>query len=355
MSLPGAADVPGPVVFDEGVRTSIQRRYGRLNEHVRPALHAAAVDPARSLFRAWLDNEVGRLEEAVRPGVLSRLRSEDGHFAALAEVASLALLRDAAGFTVALDPPIDGLTPDLLARHAASGEPALLAEVWSRAVPADAVKAERGWETLSRAVAKIEMPVRLMAIELDPERSRPPQKFECDRIVDHLRRRLAQGVPTVGWTTKTHGITFGVVERTARKASLVQVTESRSVDRSHVVEAIEEKVTRYRRAAERLDVPLLVILAAEPRSGLNAPFVEDVLAGKHVMAINFDARTVGPMTPRRQTLLRAHTPPAFDSSLSAVGFLDVRDGHDAEITVWPIADALRKLPPHKPSARIHLK
>ncbi|OIQ80317.1 hypothetical protein GALL_379350 [mine drainage metagenome] len=340
-------------VFDPATCSEIRRRYGDLDEYARPAVFSAALEPSRFALRKWLDHEVGRLDADGRAHVLNRLRGADSHSAALAELTGLALLRDAGGFTVALDPELDGLTPDLLAYDAVSNAPVLIAEVWTRSVSIDVVKAQRGWTALRKAVAKIRVPALLSVSVSDLDRSDPPGKIERDRIVDHLRTHLPRCLET-GWMTTCHGLTFEVVGRTQQSVRLLPVSTSRSIDRDHVVDAIETKVSRYRKLAERLALPLLVLLATEPRTGLDAAVVGDVLAGKNMVVVNFDRSTVGSMKTRNLTLRKTNAPPVFSQALSAVGFIDVHDGHDAELTIWPIVGSRRQLPAFADDPRVRV-
>jgi hypothetical protein len=134
------------------------------------------------------------------------------------------------------------------------------------------------------------------------------------------------------------------------------VTKSVSIDRDHVVRAIEDKVARYRHIVEETGLAFMVILAGERRTGLNEAFVSDVLNGRNVLTISFDAWTLGPMSSRKQTLRRSDEPPEFHPALSAVAYRDVRDGHDAELVIWRIKGARHTLPalPTSPRKRIRL-
>jgi len=238
-------------VFDPGTCADIRRRYGSLAAHVRPGVFSAALDPSKSTFRDWLDREVGELDEVGRAHVLGRLRSEGGHSAALAELVGRAVLRDGAGFAVTLDPELDGLTPDQLASNPSSGEPVLIAEVWSRSVPTDVVKAPA---QLGRAGS---------SDRKDPRASAPIRQRQRNWVVRSAgegRVRTDRQSPSKAPTARREpgglaghvcqGLNFEIAGTNARTARLLPVTASRSIDRDHVIDAIEAKLGRYRQVAD---------------------------------------------------------------------------------------------------------
>lgn len=342
-------------VFDSDFRAVLDRRFGQVDENVRPLVHATALAAERGALRAWLDTEVDRLDAAQLPHVLGQLRGDETHHGAVAELAALATLRDAAGLDVTLDPRLDDLTPDLLATDLATRDPVLVAEVCSRAVTAEVVAEQRRWNDLARAIARIRSTALLSVRAAGFARVGAPDAAEVKSIVDHLSKYLTHGSAHVGWTTTYLGLVFQVVGRTQGHALMVPVTAARTIDRDHVIDMIERKVHKYRRLVLARRLPFIVVLASEPRTGLGAPLVESVLAGTDSLVFEFDNATTGDMHARRHQLRRTDAKPLFDPALAAVGFVDVRDGADAVMTIWPIDGAPHPVPALPSGPRLRLR
>jgi hypothetical protein len=342
------------VVFEDAIRASIERRFGRADPSVWPPVVALALDAARAPLRAWLDDEVSRMAPERLSKVLGQLRGDGTAFSAVAELAAGALLRDVAGLAVTHEPDLDGQTPDFVAHDSTSGQPVLIAEVETRGTNEQVAADQRKWLELNKAVGTIGSPVVLIAGI--SQRNGPPTHAEVASIVRHLKGCLPPGGRPVGWLTSAAGITFQVAHVTdSPKARLLPVSVFPIVDRDHVVNGINDKVGKYRSVANSRGLPLLVVLAAGPRSGLNATFVNDVLAGGDTMVVTINPAGTGIGQSRQHTLRQTDAPPLFDAALSAVGFIDVRDGYDAQLTMWPIDGAPRPLPILPLSDRILLR
>lgn len=327
-------------VFGDDVRRQLVREFADLPTRSQPALYAAAVSPEYGALRTWLGDELASMGESGRPQLVGRLQTVDGYSGALSELAAHAVLRDHGGLKVELGPQLGVQSPDLLATDRHTGRTAFVADVWTRTAPGDVLRAEKAWANLSREARKTKVPLRVDILRMSRETA--PGAVERKRILSVLGARLRAGV-VPGQEISCEGMVFRVVGRTDGALQLISPSVARTVDRDHVVEAIETKVARYGALADELDAPLVVIVAAEPLSGLTLDFVEGTLRGLQLLSMNFDVSTVGPSTFRTLKLRRTAAPPVFDTRLSAVAFLDVRNGYDSVLTAWPMPDAVRPL------------
>jgi len=305
--------------------------------------------------REWLDREVSYQAGANRSRVLKQLRNAESFSAAFAELSALSLLREELDCDVVLEAELDGQTPDLVVRSRENGGDQFIAEVWTRTIPADIVKREQNWLLLSKAVGRIPIPVQLDLHVAGTAELRPPGDAERKRIVQDLRRWLGSGARHPRARVTSCGLTFEVVGATRARASLLPISVVRTIDRDRIVDAIEAKVVKYRKVAASRGLPLVVIVSAQARTGLTRDVVEEVLRGKNVLVFDFDLRTLGRMTSAPRTLRKSAAPPAFDATLSAVAFLDVRAGYDAHISVWPINGASRPLTSLTNSRRVEVR
>lgn len=169
---------------------------------------------------------------------------------------------------------------------------------------------------------------------------------------DQGRRRIEQGVrawlaseDATSQVIDIEGLTFRVVgDSCTGRAEMLPVQDGASAHRQIVVEAIQRKVSKYRRTVEEMNLPFLVVLSADPRTGLNPDLVTSILAGNNTTSTVLPANSVGPISMGPIQLLQTHTPPGFDRALSAVAWLEINDGADAELTCyWANEQAPRRV------------
>lgn len=107
--------------------------------------------------------------------------------------------------------------------------------------------------------------------------------------------------------------------------------------------AISDKVSRYTGLADSLDVPLLVVLAAEPALPLSKDFLGRALAGVQALTIAFDPFRPGPIATGPMRLNEQDVPAAFDPVLSAVGWLQTGIDQPGSMTLFHVLSAARPL------------
>jgi hypothetical protein len=266
---------------------------------------------------------------------------------ALAELAAGYVMRQP-GYSVDFGPQLNGLTPDIIVTD--PGGPRLIVEVWRRVLSRTVAARNAQWAELGRQVRRIAIPVLLAVASTAPGVVEPPDAASRRRIEQSLRRWLVSGEPRLTPTHVCQDLVFRVVGRTTTGcAEILPVRDGATADRKDVVEAIERKVRRYRRVAEELDLPLLVVLSADPDTVLDASHVGSILAGQNSVAMTLPVFGVGAINSGPIELRRMDTPPVFDPALSAVAWLEINDGVHATLApLWPNPRTTRPVEPLKP-------
>ncbi|WP_375504515.1 hypothetical protein [uncultured Jatrophihabitans sp.] len=339
-----------PLLFTEDLIASMRQRFSALPEPLRPSIWHHAVHPLHADMRAWLEGHLASLDDNVRDQFLSRLRSEQLYTQALAEIATAHVVTQP-GYAVEYGPEIDGLTPDLRVTDPC-GRP-LLVEVWRRGVPQASTRRNNGWAQLARAVQRIPVPLAI-AVDLSDRPSAQPQAV-IDPPDDAARRTLV-AVLRDWLTSRTDSdsgmlvvdhLRFRVVgTTTSGRTELLPVTDGVSARREDVVHAIEAKVKKYRRIAERYDLPLLIVLSADDGTALNVRQVEDILAGQNSITMTIPQWGLGVIDSGPIKMRQSDAPPKFNAALSGIGWLDIRDGVHAQIEmIWQNPAAARPVEP----------
>lgn len=135
---------------------------------------------------------------------------------------------------------------------------------------------------LAQVVAKVRVPV-LLAVDSDQRSaSDPPLPGEVSVIAKSPGRWLQSGESLAGGSLAVAGYIFTDYGRyDGDSAVLLPVTLATHADSRHVWDAVNNKVRRYRKLAMEHSVPFVVVLSAEPRSGLDYDLVASALGGRN--------------------------------------------------------------------------
>jgi hypothetical protein len=316
----------------------IEHRFASVHEYVRPKLWAHAIQPQYAELRAWINDQVDGFDRMAVGELLSRLGDPARHTQVVAELATGAAMRTH-GYSVQFNPTIDDLTPDLIVTDDEGHR--LMAEVWTRGLAEDAVSRNKQWAGLAQRIRKVPAPVALAASAAQPGGAAPPDARMRKRMEAELRRWLIEP-RRVGASYRCDDLIFRVVGTTTTGyAELLPIREAAATDRKDVVEAIERKVKKYRRLADRHDMPFIVVLSADDGTGLTADHVDSILEGNNTVTMNIPIDAVGPIDSGPIELRMTDAPPRFDPALSAVAWLDVNNGADAQLVAWDLPTAAR--------------
>lgn len=350
-----AVDDAGPCapggVFDPEWVEGLRRRFAGRPESDRPDLYFTAVAPERAGVRAWIETQVEGLTESTRADMIARLRNDKEFVGAFHELAAAAVFRDA-GSTVKVQPRLDGKTPDLLVTPL--GGPRIVVEVWTRSTPDDVRGARRSWQALMERVRGIPCPVGLVVEGPRQDRHlQPPDSNQAKQMAAALREWLLRSPRNVGDAFRFDGYTFRVaVELPGMTARLAHPGPGGTVDSDLVIEAILTKTRRYADVAERLEAPLVVVVAADSSMPLSLGFLQAALQGRQTFEVTIPAAGSGLISDHTAQMRREHVP-FWDPRLSAVGWLDPSLG-DPYLTLVPLGGARRPLP-SLASARISVE
>lgn len=332
------------LLFDAKTVSNLKIKFDSLPAYLRPALFETATSPALEPLRLWLELQYADLPKTTRNSFASRLRSPNHFVQAVSEIATEAILIRA-GYSVDFEPKFSNLTPDLLARDSSGN--GLLIEVWTRSIDKTITKQALTWHSLTDKLKEIDAGLVLRVSSSDPDRSAaPPKQESLMRIKHEVVKWLVDSNVIVGDSFESEGFIFQS-EATSQSGhvEVIPVTQSVTVDRMHVLKAIATKVQRYKHLASELNLPLITVISSTNGTGLDREFVHSVLKGKNSTAIKFGIGTFGPIVLRPVTLLNSEEPPTFNPILSAVAWLDVNSGENAQLTIWPLAGANHTLPP----------
>jgi hypothetical protein len=343
---------PRPNVLPDGFSSpftpesvaAIEKRCAMLAPHERPILWRHAALPEHEQLRSWLDNQLRRLDATTAREFAARLRDSRRYTQALAELATGYVLRQP-GYGVEFAPRLGQLTPDLIVTE--PGGQRLIVEVWRRGQSQATVRRNAGWDELARQVRRIPLPVAIHVHSAARTVVEPPDAAGRRSVERGLRAWLGPGGVPATSSIEIEGLEFRVVGTTnTGRAEILPVQASATTDRKDIVEAIEKKVGRYRRLAEEMDLPLVVVLSADPDTGLDASLVGHVLAGSNAMTMTIPIFAVGAFDSGKIEMRRTDAPPVFDSALSAVAWLEINDGVRASLDpLWPNPVATRKVLP----------
>ena len=327
--------------FDDATVAAIESRFALLADYERPILWQHAALPHFAPLRAWLHKELAGLDPNVARGFVSRLREVDLYTQALAELATGYTFRQE-GCQVQFNPQLGQLTPDLLVTSADGQR--LVVEVWRRGLPQATDTRNKQWTELARRIRRIRQPIAIAAGSAAHTVVEPPDAPARQRIEQALRAWLASdaadSTPLV-----VEGLTFRVVGTTTNgRAEMLPVRDGATADRKDVVEAIERKVRRYRRTVEEMDLPLLVVISADPETALDASLVTSIMAGNNPTSMRIPINGVGPIDSGPIELRMTNAPPVFDRALSGVAWLEINDGAHAELhPYWANPNAAREV------------
>jgi hypothetical protein len=330
------------LVFDPPTVASLTRQFIGLPSWARPPVVATATDTGMATHRAWLDERVRQLSKSQQPEFISRLRSPGQYFQSTVELA-LGVVLSAAGFSVEYGPLLQGQTPDVRATDA-EGRQSIF-EVWTRSVPSSNTAQLRQWGALAQRIAKVCVPVLLAVDSAERDATDPPSPSEVLVIAKTLARWLRSGDYRTRHVCHVAGYHFTVYgQANGTSVEMLPVVPATYADSRHVWDAVNEKVKKYRKAVNAAELPFVVVLSGEPRSGLDRGLVESALSGANTLSLNFDIRTFGAMEGRPFEFRRTEAPPAFDPCLSAVGWIDAPPVSQPHLALWSTHSAARALP-----------
>ena len=330
-------------MFDQAFTEELQRRYGSRPRSQHPELYIAATDRGREKQRAWMSTAVTLVPAPGRTKLITRLHAARGFLTAYHELAMAAILQDA-GLVPEYETTVAEVTPDWFV----PGRPPLLAEVWTRQLPDPIRVAADRWRPLRDRVHTIPVPVGLHIISPARDILSPPDAATGKRIVAQLQTWLlsAMAPPPIGARRVIEGYEFRVAQPVpGLRAILHTPTGGGWIDSSLLLEEVRRKVSRYARGARELGASLIVVIAAEAGSGMDANVLKAALAGMQSLSHSIDSLPVpGPAFQWKIKKWSTGVPETFDPALSAIGWLVAGIDSPGTLTLFPMANAEQAVP-----------
>lgn len=333
-------------MLDDALDPGFVRRFSNRPEWSRPELWQVITNPARAPQRRWLSVVLKQLPEAQRKNVLARLQSDRHFLSTYNELAAAALL-GTPDVRIELEPSFTWqgttLTPDLAFRSV-DGKLLAIGEVSTRFRSAEHRSLEHQWRELRTRVARIPRPVGLLVQDLVHNPIQPPTSGQAVKIERHLRAWLLEPSTALGATTECTGYRFQVAfDLPGLRAEVVAPRGGDWYNTDVVRRAINDKASRYTGLAESLDVPLLVVLAAEPSLPFSKSLVSSALAGAQALEFSLDPFRPDTITIPPMRFNQLDVPAVFHPALSAVGWLEPGIDQPGSIILFDVPSAARSL------------
>ena len=329
------------VFFDDATASALVSKHGSKLASHRPDHFALATDPMRERQRSWVNRSLASLDPGGAESLFHNLQTPGRFLQSYNELAVAAILQSA-GLKVAYERDIQGKTPDLVTLD--GDRPTHIIEVLNRtrSKPVDA--SDGRWQELRDRFARIEQPWRLRVARLSGERG-GPYPDTAIHIVRETQKGLNSSSTSVGDGWAIGDYTFLVVAKSpGTRLELLTPVEEVWINSDTLAEDIQEKVSRYAAGAERLDVPLVVVVGADDTLAVTSEIVKSALGGQLSISLNLNLFGVG-TGPSTSTPLKLHAtdaPRVWNAALSAVGWLKAGIDEPGAVTLFSYDKSTRQ-------------
>jgi hypothetical protein len=326
--------------FDDATADALVSKYGSKLASQRPDHFALSTHPMRERQRRWVNLTLANLDPHGAASLLRNLQTQGRFLQSYNEIAVAAILQTA-GLKLEYERDIEGKTPDLVALDA--DRPTHIIEVLNRkrSKPVDA--SDGRWQELSYRFARIEQSWRLRVARLSGDRG-GPYPDAAIHLVRETKKWLNSSPIAVGdgWTIGDY--TFLVIAKSpGTQLELLTPVEEVWINSDTLAEDIQEKVSRYARIAEQLNVPLVVVVGADDALAVTPEIVKSALNGQLSVSVNLNLFGVGTGSST-STPLKLHAtdePRVWNTALSAVGWLRAGIDEPGAVTLFPYHKATR--------------
>lgn len=331
-------------MFTDELRERYLSAFGSHLPADRPECFALAAADDRKAQRGWVNAALAQLPEPGRGRLLGHLLNSGRFLQSYHELATAAILMDV-GYQLEYEPDLQGRTPDLVARSP-DGLVRALFEVANRLLPKEVDAETRGWEHLRSRIRRIAVPW-LVQVTREDGTTAPPEESAEKWITQELRRCLASSDLQIGASFEGAGCRWTLARRLPGvHADLLVPRREVWANSDHEVTPIIAKVRTYASLATDLEVPLTVVVAADPRHSIRLETIRSVMEGKLTLTVNLNpfhvgASSSGPVRWHKTDEIRR-----WDPALSAVAWLDA--GIDDPGTLTIFEHQFHRLPPALP-------
>lgn len=328
-------------VFDDNYAQRIQTQFASRPSWSRPPIYEMATAPAREGQRLWLSAELAALTPEVRARFMTRLEARPSFLAAYNELAVSAIVR-ATGYDVVPEPSLSGLTPDFLVSHGENAR--TIVEVYTRHRSDTQLREEQRWKELAARGNQIPVPVGIVVRAHDDSAPAAPESGLGAALVQQLRNQLLSMPEPLGHVIVIGNYAFSVLHPLDGPTAVLSTPGATGwQDADQVLDAINEKVSKYADVAAEHNTNLMVVVAAE----LQSPFTEDLvrvaLTGAQSIVATLDLFGPSNLGSHTVQLRQTNELVTFRPSVSAIGWLAAGIDVPGPLTVYPVASAERPL------------
>ena len=319
-------------MFDDAWRSRLLEQFAGHLAADRPECWELATAHERKAQRDWVNAALERLPEHGRNRIFEHLLENKRFIQSYNELAVAAILIDA-GYSVTYELNLYGQTPDL-AVHSTAGRLLAIVEVANRLLPAAVDSQATRWEKLRSRVQRIPVPMLIRVVKKDGTAEGPDDGIS-KKIAHELRAWMTSAEFTHGVAGDYAGFYWIAAERLpGTHADLLVPREEIWANSDALVPTITEKVDAYAALCTRLDVPLIVVVAADPRHSIGSGLVQGAVEGKLTLTVNLNLLKVGPSSSGPLKMHATDAPHRWDPALSGVGWLQTGIDEPGSLTLF---------------------
>ncbi len=145
-----------------------------------------------------------------------------------------------------------------------------------------------------------------------------------------------------GWSIGDYAFTV-VAKSPGTQLEVLTPIEEVWIDSDTLAKDIRDKVSRYDDVAEKLGVPLIVVVGADDNLAVSSDIVNSALGGQLSVSLNLNVWGIGTGSTKSRPMKMHATdaPRSWNTALSGVGWLEAAIDEPGTITLFSYAKAAR--------------
>ena len=308
------------------------RKHGKQLPADRPEYWELAASSDRAAQRMWLNAALGRMGPDARQHLFENI-CDSGRFVPTYNEAAVASILLDAFVKVEYEPTLNGQTPDLVVRSD-DGAVQLIVEVANRLLPEAADAKAKRWEQLRGRLQRWAAPWLVRGIRVEGPNDAPTA--DVIRPMATLLGRWLSRADAAQWDECRVGdFGFVIMQRLPGSHADLLIPHSElwyTSDR--LVPIVTEKVNTYASLCADLGVPLVVVVAADPRSSVTVDTVRGAVTGALTLSMKLDMFADGPTSSGPLKLHQTDEARRWHPCLSAVGWLQAGIDDPGTLTLF---------------------
>lgn len=304
-------------MFDDELRDELVRKHAKQLPADRPEYWELATSPERTSQRRWLNDALTRMEAASRQRLFRNIRDSGRFVQSYNEAAGAAILFDAFA-NVEYEPTLNGQTPDLVVRSD-DGSVRLVVEVANRMLSETEGAAAKRWGQLRSRIQLCAAPWIVRGMRMDGSKEAPTT--DAIRLIAGELGLWLLRADAARWDQcEIGGFEWVIMQRLPESHADLLMPHSELWSTSdQLVPMITDKVNKYAALCTELGVPLVVVVAADPRQSVTVDTVRGAVVGALTLSVNLDPFTDSPSSSGPLKLHPTDHVRRWHPCLSAVG------------------------------------